>query len=112
MPNPNTKPTKAQVDALIAGVTYTLLPSGKSMVCEIMTTIGWPVHGIASVVDLDNYDEQRGKEAAYGYAIKHVWDLAALDIQYQIHQGNIESRHAELAASHQLAHGGNAITLD
>lgn len=110
--NPNTKPTKAQVDALIVGTTYTLLPSGKSIVCEIMTTYGWPVHGIASVVDLDNYDEQRGKEAAYGYAVKHVWDIAAFNTQKMIADGALDSRHAELAAAHQIATDGKAVTLN
>lgn len=110
--NPRTKPTQEQVDALIASVSYTRLPSGKAIVCEIMTTMGWPVHGISAVVDLENYDEERGLKAAYGYAVKHVWDIAAFQIQCKISSGEIESRHAAIAAEYKEHSNGQSVTIN
>jgi hypothetical protein len=111
--NPLTKPSKAEVDGMIiqAKTTYTRLPSGKNIVCEIVLTNGWTTYGVASVVDLDNYDEQRGKEAALAKAMVGVWDHVAALKQQAIHDGRIESRHVELSDSHNLAYGNNAVNI-
>lgn len=101
--NPNTKLSVGEVHALIESTTYTRTPSGKAIVCEIVLTTGGTCHGIARVVDLDNYDEQRGKEAALARATQEVWDYAAARMQEAMHTGAVENRHKELMAEYQAA---------
>ena len=52
--NHNTRLSVEDVKAMIQSTTYTRLPSGKAIVCEIVLETGWTCHGIASVIDLEN----------------------------------------------------------
>lgn len=99
MSNPLTRPSLQEVVALIASTTYTRLPSGKTIVCEITLVNGYTCHGLAHVVDLDNYDEERGKAAALAKATAGVWDVVALLKQVAMHNGHIENKHQEIAAT-------------
>src|ERR1700747_2111131 len=99
--NSNTRPTKHMVNDMIKSVTYTRLPSGSAIVCEITLKNLHTVHGIAQVVDLDNYDEDTGCCAAYDKAYAAVFELAAFGMHAIMHAGDLESRHAELTEAYQ-----------
>lgn len=102
-PNALTRPSKEEVAGMIESITFTRLPSGKAIACEITLINGWVTHGIASVVDLNNYDEQRGKDAAHSKAMQGVWDAVAYSKQVAMHFGTIENNHKALTdAYHQI----------
>ncbi len=111
MSNPNTKPLPAMIDAQIKTVTYTRTPSGKAIVCEITMQNGFVVHGISALIDLDNYNEELGKQAAFAKAKAEVWAYTAYDVQNNIAVGRIESRHDELAAAYQIATDGQPVLI-
>jgi hypothetical protein len=98
--NHNTRLSVEDVKAMIQSTTYTRLPSGKAIVCEIMLDTGWTCHGIASVIDLENYDEQMGKEAAHKKAMVAVFDYASMQMQEAMHRGKALNRHKELMAAY------------
>jgi len=101
--NHNTKLSVGEVHALVKSTTYTRTPAGKAIICDIVLDTGSTCIGVARVVDLDNYDEQRGKEAALARAMQEVWDYAAVRMQEAMHNGAVENRHKELMAEYQAA---------
>ncbi len=104
--NPNTKLNPDQVNAMIESVTYIRTPSGKTIVCEIMLVSGYSCIGIGRVIDLDNDNEERGKEAARTHAMDEVYSYAAVVMQETMHRGALANRNKEILAEYQTQHGG------
>lgn len=84
------KPTMSAVTAAIHSVTYTVLPSGRVTICEIILyhDKGHSVFGHSAVVHKELFDKKLGEQAAYNRAIDKVWDYVA----YNIHQGIVPAR--------------------
>lgn len=99
--NVNTKPIRADVEELILSKTFTRLPSGTAIVCEITLRNLHVVHGISCVVDMDNYDEAVGKQVAESKAIEKVFDIVAYGMHSLINDGIIQSSHYDLRALYQ-----------
>lgn len=73
----STKPnTDESIEALIASETYTMLPSGKVMVCELVLKNGFSVCGLNAIVDKNEFDEARGRENSRRKAVDLVWAYA------------------------------------
>lgn len=72
---PRLKP--AQVDAVIADETYTVLPSGRTMICELTLKNGFTVRGEASVVSKENFDDELGRKISREDARNKIWQLEA-----------------------------------
>lgn len=71
----------ADVDAAIKGETFTRLPSGKCLVCELTLQNGFTVRGEASVVRPENFDQEIGEKIARDDARKKIWPLLAYELQ-------------------------------
>jgi hypothetical protein len=104
--NPNTKLNPEAVKALIASTTYMRTPSGKTIVCEIMLVSGYSCIGTGRVIDLDNDNEERGKEAALAHAMEEVWSYAAVLMQERMHRGEVQSENQHLLLAYHEQHGG------
>ena len=104
MTNPNTRLIASNVATLIDTVTFHRSPSGKAIICEIMTTSGHSCVGVAHVVDMDNDDEERGKEAARGRAMEQVFGYASVVMQEQMHSGAVPNLNKELLAEYAAKH--------
>ena len=76
--------TPADIDKVIVGVTYTVLPSEKCMVCEITLQNGFTVRGESSVVSKENFREDLGKEYSYEKARDQIWQLEAYLLQQHL----------------------------
>jgi len=70
--------TPAHIDAAIKAVSYTILPSGRTTVCELTLQNGYTVHGISSVVSKANFDHEIGKKVSYQAAREKIWQLDQL----------------------------------
>ena len=55
----------ADIERVIVDVSYTAMPSGKAMVCEITLVNGFTVRGDSAVVRKENFREDIGKEISY-----------------------------------------------
>ena len=75
--------TPAKIDAVIKGKTFTKLPSGKTMICELTLTSGFTVRGESSVVSPENFDQEIGEEISYEDARNKIWPLEAYLLQQE-----------------------------
>jgi hypothetical protein len=71
----------ADIDSAISTVSYTTLPSGKVMVCEIILRNGYSVRGEAATVSKENFDEDIGKEISFKNAREKIWQLEGYLLQ-------------------------------
>ena len=67
----------ADIDAVIAGRTFTILPSGRTTICELTLKNGFTLRGESSVVFIENFNREIGEELAYKDARRKVWQLEA-----------------------------------
>lgn len=80
---PRLSPT--DIDRVIVGETFTTLPSGKVMVCELTLTNGFTVRGEAATVSKANFDEQIGRSISRANARDKVWELEGYLLQERLH---------------------------
>ncbi len=79
--------TPELIDGVIAGVTYTRLPSGRSIICELTLKNGFTIRGESSVVSIENFREDIGKDLAYKDAKRQVWQLEAYLLKNRLFYG-------------------------
>jgi hypothetical protein len=73
--------TPAYIDATIVGETFTVLPSGKVMVCELTLRNGFTVRGEAAVVSKENFNYDIGCDISRDNARNKVWELEGYLLQ-------------------------------
>lgn len=78
--------TPDDIDAAIVSETYTTLPSGKVMVCELTLLNGFTVRGEASVVSKANFKEEIGRQISRENARSKVWELEGYLLQQRLHE--------------------------
>jgi hypothetical protein len=86
--------TPADIDAAITTVTYTMLPSGKVMVCEITLRNGFTVRGEASTVSPENFDEEIGRSISFRNARDAIWQLEGYLLQESLYLAKLNSRYS------------------
>jgi hypothetical protein len=74
----------ADIDAAIVGKTFTTLPSGKVMVCELTLRNGFTVRGEAAVVSVANFRQDVGERISYENARNKVWELEGYLLQERL----------------------------
>jgi hypothetical protein len=79
--------TKEDILAKIVSETYTILPSGKVMVCELMLKNGFSVRGEAAVVSKINFNEAIGRSISKENAINSIWQLEGYLLQEKLYKG-------------------------
>jgi hypothetical protein len=76
--------TPADIDAVIVSETYTTLPSGKVMICELMLKNGFSVRGEAATVSKENFKEDIGKTISRADARDKIWQLEGYLLQERL----------------------------
>lgn len=71
-------------DAIKGKPTFTRLPSGKKIVCEVTLKNGFTVTGISSVVDLRNFNLKQGKEIALRNAKEAIYPFLGYVMQTEL----------------------------
>lgn len=82
----NYKVTKEMVEEQVVDKTFTLLPSGKKMICELTLKNGFTVTGEAGVVDKENFVQEVGERISYQRALDNVWPLLGYEMQTKLHE--------------------------
>ena len=77
--------TNDHIDSLIHSVSYTVLPSGKVTVCEIILKNGFSVRGESAVVSKENFNEEIGNKIAYQNARNEIWQLEGYLLQQRLY---------------------------
>ena len=73
--------TPELIDEVIVGSTYTKLPSGKCVVCEITLRNGFTVRGESACVSPANFDQEIGNKISFKNAREKVWQLEGYLLQ-------------------------------
>lgn len=84
---PHVKPST--IDSVIVGATYTMLPSGKCMICELTLLNGFTVRGEASCVDPANFREDIGQKISFERAREKIWQLEGYLLQDKLHHAPV-----------------------
>jgi len=79
---PRLKPR--DIEEVVVGETYTTLPSGKVMVCELTLRNGYTVRGEAATVSRQNFDYEIGKEISRKNAENKIWELEGYLLQERL----------------------------
>lgn len=80
MNTPETKPprttvTLADIQGKVKKTTYTVLPDGKTTVCQLHMENGYTINGYSACVDPANYNQALGEKYSYEDAINKAWPL-------------------------------------
>lgn len=77
----------ADIDSVIVSETFTTLPSGKAMVCELTLASGFTVRGESACVSKENFDEGIGQVISRANARNKVWELEGYRLQCDLTRG-------------------------
>ena len=77
--------TPADIDAAIVSETFTVLPSGKAMVCELTLRNGFTVRGESAGVSKEHFDEGIGQKISRENARNKVWELEGYLLQERVY---------------------------
>ncbi len=83
------------IDAAIVGETFTVLPSGKVMVCELTLRNGFTVRGEAAVVSRENFNNEIGQQVSRRNARNKVWELEGYLLQQALYEAASPPRFGE-----------------
>lgn len=73
--NKRTKVSLNDIQDKVKKVTYTVLPDGKTTICQLHMENGYTVNGESSCVDPANFNQALGEKYAYEDAINNAWPL-------------------------------------
>jgi hypothetical protein len=76
--------TPELIESVIQSESYTILPSGKSMICELILRNGYSIRGESSVVSKENFDEEIGRKVAREDAKRKIWQLEGYLLQQKL----------------------------
>ena len=88
--------TIEDINSVIMDVTFTMLPSGKVMVCEITLLNGFTVRGESATVSKENFDQDLGRDISYSKARDKIWELEGYLLQQKLYMDR-RSRNQEVA---------------
>ena len=77
--------TVDDINAAIMSETFTMLPSGKVMVCELTLRNGFTVRGESATVSPANFNEEIGRTISRENARNKVWELEGYRLQENLH---------------------------
>lgn len=75
--------TQDKIEAKIVSESYTVLPSGKVTICELILENGFSVIGKSGVVDKSLFNEQIGQMLSRQDAINNIWPLEGYLLQQE-----------------------------
>lgn len=102
------KVTMADIEDMIVGTNYTVLPDGRTTICQLTLRNGFTVLGSSACVCAENFDEALGQKYSREQAVDHCWELAGLLLAERLYQENkskattfVDRLHAEWRENHE-----------
>jgi hypothetical protein len=80
---PRLKPS--DIDSIILDKSFTVLPSGKVMVCELTLKNGFTVRGESATVSKENFNLEIGKSISFANAREKIWELEGYLLQERLY---------------------------
>lgn len=76
--------TLEQVNAAIVDETYTVLPDGRTTVCQLTLDNGFTVEGSSACVSKENFNAELGNKYSRERALNEVWKMLGFRLADQI----------------------------
>jgi len=70
----------------IKGATYTLLPNGRTTVCQLTMENGFTIEGQSACVSEANYNQALGEKYAYEDALDNCWAFEGYLLAQRLHE--------------------------
>lgn len=83
--------TQEEVEAEIVDETYTVLPNGRTTVCQLTLRNGFTVEGISAAACIENFDAEVGNKIARADAVIQIWPLLVFRLRDAIDSANSQS---------------------
>jgi len=77
------------IDSVIVSETFTKLPSGKCLICELTLVNGFTVRGESACVSVANFDLDIGKEISRKNARDKIWGFEGYLLQQRVHDNTL-----------------------
>jgi hypothetical protein len=78
--------TLNDIQGKVKKTTYTVLPDGKTTVCQLHMENGYTINGHSACVDPANYNQALGEKYAYEDAINKAWPLEGYLLAEKLHK--------------------------
>lgn len=82
MPSPTV--TKEDVEKAIVGETYTVLPDGRTTICQLTMTNGFTVDGKSACVSIEIFNKALGEKYSREQAVEKVWSYLGYDLSTKV----------------------------
>lgn len=99
------KVSQEDVDAFILHETYTVLPDGRTTVCQLTLKNNFTVEGTSACVSIQNFDAVKGNAFARERAVTKVWEHLGFDLSSKVSLINGAGE-----ATGDITKVGNALT--
>ncbi|CAB4159606.1 Phage protein (N4 Gp49/phage Sf6 gene 66) family [uncultured Caudovirales phage] len=86
---PEQLPTSVTLNSIqdkVQKTTYTLLPDGKTTICQLHMENGYTINGHSACVDPAQYNQALGEKYSYEDAINKAWPLEGYLLAERRHQ--------------------------
>ena len=78
--------TPDHIDSVIAGETYTNLPDGRTVICQLTLKNGFTVTGESACASPENFNAEIGQKIAYENARNKIWQLEGYLLKEKLYQ--------------------------
>lgn len=77
--------TPDHIDSVIIGETYTNLPDGRTVVCQLTLKNGYTIDGKSACVSKENFNQEIGNKIARQNAREKIWELEGYLLKEKLH---------------------------
>ena len=78
--------TPDHIDSVIIGETYTNLPDGRTVICQLTLQNGFTVDGKSACVSKENFDQEIGNKIARTNAREKIWELEGYLLKQKLYE--------------------------
>lgn len=83
------KVQKQDVEAAIKKTTYTVMPDGRTTICQLTLDNGFTLHEYSACVAIENFDEELGQRLSYERAFNRAWMFLGFRLADRLHQAKL-----------------------
>lgn len=77
--------TPDHIDSVIIGETYTNLPDGRTVICQLTLKNGFTIDGKSACVSKENFNQEIGNKIARQNAREKIWELEGYLLKEKLH---------------------------
>lgn len=78
--------TPAIIDSKIKSETYTNLPDGRTVICQLTLENGYTVDGKSACVSKENFNQEIGNKIARENAREKIWELEGYLLKQKLYE--------------------------